>query len=452
MRVTMIGSGYVGLVSGACFADFGHDVICVDKDSTKIAQLNQGMMPIFEPGLGKLVARNVEAGRLRFTVDASRAISNSDAVFIGVGTPARASDGHADLSYVYAAAAEIADLLEGFTVIVTKSTVPVGTGDEIEAIIRKRRPDAQFTVVSNPEFLREGAAIRDFQEPDRIVIGGADDPRARQIMQDLYCPLMTQETPILFTSRRTSELTKYAANAFLAMKITFINEIANLCERVDADVQEVSLGIGLDERIGKRFLQAGPGYGGSCFPKDTLALMRTARDAGAPVELIETTVRINDARKQAMAQKIVQAMGGDVQGKTIAVLGLTFKPNTDDMRDAPSLDIIPALQAEGARIRAFDPEGMHEAQRHFKNIHYAASTIDAIEGADALVILTEWDAFKGIELGKLKTMLSAPIVVDLRNMFSIAEMNRYGIRYFGVGRSENSRQISNIKELHDVSC
>jgi UDPglucose 6-dehydrogenase len=452
MRITMIGSGYVGLVSGSCFADFGHDVTCVDKDSTKIDQLNQGVMPIFEPGLDHLVARNVEAGRLRFTVDAAQAISASDAVFIGVGTPARSSDGHADLSYVYAAAEEIADLIKDFTVIVTKSTVPVGTGDEIEAIIRKRRPSAEFAVVSNPEFLREGAAIRDFQEPDRVVIGGADDPRARQIMQDLYRPLMAQETPILFTSRRTSELTKYAANAFLAMKITFINEIANLCERVDADVQEVSLGIGLDERIGKRFLQAGPGYGGSCFPKDTLALMRTARDAGAPVELIETTVRINDARKQAMAQKIVQAMGGDVQGKTIAVLGLTFKPNTDDMRDAPSLEILPALQAEGARIRAFDPEGMHEAQRHFKNIDYAASTTDAIEGADALVILTEWDAFKAIELGKLKTMLSAPIVVDLRNMFSIAEMNRYGIRHFGVGRPENSRQISNAKELHDVSC
>ncbi len=452
MRVTMIGSGYVGLVSGACFADFGHDVTCVDKDSTKINQLNNGIMPIFEPGLELLVARNVEAGRLRFAVDAREAIADSDAVFIGVGTPARSSDGHADLSYVYTAAEEIADLIKGFTVIVTKSTVPVGTGDEIEAIIRKRRPNAEFAVVSNPEFLREGAAIRDFQEPDRVVIGGADDPRARQIMQELYRPLMEQETPILFTARRTSELTKYAANAFLAMKITFINEIANLCERVDADVQEVSLGIGLDERIGKRFLQAGPGYGGSCFPKDTLALLRTARDAGAPVELIETTVRINDARKQAMAQKIVQAMGGDVQGKTIAVLGLTFKPNTDDMRDAPSLDIIPALQAEGARIRAFDPEGMHEAQRHFKNMDYAASTSDAIEGADALVILTEWDAFKAIELRKLKTMLSVPIVVDLRNMFSISEMNRYGIRYFGVGRPQNSRQISDNKELHDVSC
>ena len=452
MRVSMIGSGYVGLVSGACFADFGHDVTCVDKDSTKIRQLNQGIMPIYEPGLDHLVARNVEAGRLRFTTDAAQAIAASDAVFIGVGTPARSSDGHADLSYVYAAAEEIADLIEGFTVIVTKSTVPVGTGDEVEAIIRARRPDAQFAVVSNPEFLREGAAIRDFQEPDRVVIGGADEPRARQIMQDLYRPLMDQETPILFTSRRTSELTKYAANAFLAMKITFINEIANLCENVDADVQEVSLGIGLDERIGKRFLQAGPGYGGSCFPKDTLALVKTAREAGAPVELIETTVRINDARKQAMAQKIVQAMGGDVQGKTIAVLGLTFKPNTDDMRDAPSLDIIPALQAEGARIRAFDPEGMHEAQRHFRNIDYAENMPEAIQGADALVILTEWDAFKSIELGKLKTMLSAPIVVDLRNMFSISEMERYGIGYFGVGRPQNSRQASDIKELQDVSC
>ena len=452
MRVTMIGSGYVGLVSGACFADFGHDVTCVDKDSTKIDQLNQGVMPIFEPGLDHLVARNVQAGRLSFSVNAAQAVSASDAVFIGVGTPARHCDGHADLSYVYAAAEEIADLITGFTVIVTKSTVPVGTGDEVEAIIRKRRPDAQFAVVSNPEFLREGAAIRDFQEPDRIVIGGADDPRARQIMQDLYRPLMAQETPILFTSRRTSELTKYAANAFLAMKITFINEIANLCERVEADVQEVSIGIGLDERIGKRFLQAGPGYGGSCFPKDTLALMRTAREAGAPVELIETTVRINDVRKQAMAQKIVQAMGGDVHGKTIAILGLTFKPNTDDMRDAPSLDIIPALQAEGAHIRAFDPEGMHEARRHFRNIDYAASTSDAIEGSDALVILTEWDVFQKIELGQLKTMVPAPVIIDLRNMFRISEVNRYGIRYFGVGRPQISPQISDFKELHDVSC
>lgn len=452
MRVTMIGSGYVGLVSGACFANFGHDVTCVDKDPTKINQLNKGIMPIFEPGLDHLVAENVQAGRLRFTVNAADAISASDAVFIGVGTPARHSDGHADLSYVYAAAEEIADLIEGFTVIVTKSTVPVGTGDEVEAIIRKRRPDAQFAVVSNPEFLREGAAIRDFQEPDRVVIGGADDPRARQIMQNLYRPLMAQETPILFTSRRTSELTKYAANAFLAMKITFINEIANLCERVEADVQEVSLGIGLDERIGKRFLQAGPGYGGSCFPKDTLALMRTAREAGAPVELIETTVRINDARKQAMAQKIVQAMGGDAQGKTIAVLGLTFKPNTDDMRDAPSLDIIPALQAEGARIRAFDPEGMREAQGHFRAVDYAESAEGAIEGADALVILTEWTVFKSLDLASVASKMRTPLVIDLRNMFSLAEMNGYGIRYFGVGRPSNPNLISKIKELNDVSC
>ena len=451
MRVTMIGSGYVGLVSGACFADFGHDVTCVDKDSAKINQLNQGIMPIFEPGLDQLVARNVEAGRLRFTADAAQAIAASEAVFIGVGTPARKSDGHADLSYVYAAAEEIADLIEGFTVIVTKSTVPVGTGDEVEAIIRARRPDAEFAVVSNPEFLREGAAIRDFQVPDRVVIGGADDPRARQIMQDLYRPLMEQETPILFTSRRTSELTKYAANAFLAMKITFINEIANLCERVEADVQEVSLGIGLDERIGKRFLQAGPGYGGSCFPKDTLALVKTAREAGAPVELIETTVRINDARKQAMAQKIVHAMGGDVQGKTIAILGLTFKANTDDMRDAPSLDIIPALQAEGAHIRAFDPEGMHEAKRHFRTIDYATSAKEAIKNADALVILTEWDAFKTLDLAEVASNLRTSIVIDLRNMFSIADMKRYGIRYFGVGRQSNASQNSNIKELQDVS-
>jgi UDPglucose 6-dehydrogenase len=361
MRVTMIGTGYVGLVSGACFADFGHTVTCVDKDASKIAKLQKGEIPIFEPGLEELVKDNVEQGRLFFTTDPSAAIRDADAVFIAVGTPSRRGDGHADLTYVYEASKEIASLIQGYTVVVTKSTVPVGTGDEVEAIIKKERPDADFAVVSNPEFLREGAAINDFKRPDRVVVG-AEDERARERMRDLYRPLFLNETPILFTERRTSELIKYAANAFLAMKITFINEIADLCEEVGANVQEVARGIGLDNRIGRKFLNAGPGYGGSCFPKDTLALMKTARDYKAPIELIEATVRVNGARKQKMAQKIIDALGGNVKGKTIAILGLTFKPNTDDMRDAPALDIVPTLQAEGARVRAFDPEGMHEAK------------------------------------------------------------------------------------------
>ncbi|HEY9218858.1 MAG TPA: UDP-glucose/GDP-mannose dehydrogenase family protein, partial [Phenylobacterium sp.] len=361
MHVAMIGTGYVGLVSGACFADFGHVVTCIDKDAGKIEQLRSGGIPIYEPGLDLLVAQNVKAGRLFFDVDAAAAVKRADAVFIAVGTPSRRGDGHADLSYVYAAAEEIAGLMNGFTVVVTKSTVPVGTGDEIERIIREKRPDADFAVVSNPEFLREGAAIEDFKRPDRVVVGTEDD-RARSIMRELYRPLYLNETPIVFTSRRTSELTKYAANAFLAMKITFINEVADLCEAVGADVQHVARGIGLDNRIGNKFLHAGPGYGGSCFPKDTLALVRTATDYGAPIELIETTVRVNDARKKAMAQKVSDALGGDLTGKTIGVLGLTFKPNTDDMRDAPSLDIVPALQALGARVQAFDPAGAAEAR------------------------------------------------------------------------------------------
>ncbi|MBL8544060.1 MAG: UDP-glucose/GDP-mannose dehydrogenase family protein, partial [Hyphomonadaceae bacterium] len=368
MRVTMIGTGYVGLVSGACFADFGHTVTCVDKDAGKIQRLQKGEIPIFEPGLDELVKDNVEQGRLHFTTDATHAIRDADAVFIAVGTPSRRGDGYADLSYVYAAAEEIAGLIQGYTVIVTKSTVPVGTGDEVEAIIRKKRPDAEFAVVSNPEFLREGAAINDFKRPDRVVVGGASDDRARHIMNELYRPLFLNETPIVFTERRTSELIKYAANAFLAMKITFINEIADLCEEAGANVQEVARGIGLDNRIGRKFLNAGPGYGGSCFPKDTLALMKTARDYHAPIELIETTVRVNSARKQKMAQKIIEAIGGDVKGKTIAILGLTFKPNTDDMRDAPALDIVPTLQDEGAKVKAFDPEGMSEAKHMLKDV------------------------------------------------------------------------------------
>ncbi len=433
MRVTMIGTGYVGLVSGACFADFGHTVTCVDKDEGKIARLQKGEIPIFEPGLGALVRDNVEQGRLSFTTDPSAAIRDADAVFIAVGTPSRRGDGHADLTYVYNAAEEIASLMNGYTVVVTKSTVPVGTGDEVEAIIKKKRPDAEFAVVSNPEFLREGAAISDFKRPDRVVVG-ADDERAREVMRDLYRPLFLNETPIIFTERRTSELIKYAANGFLAMKITFINEIADLCEAVGANVQEVARGIGLDNRIGKKFLNAGPGYGGSCFPKDTLALMKTARDHKAPIELIETTVRVNTARKQKMAQKIIDALGGNVSGKTIAVLGLTFKPNTDDMRDAPALDIVPALQDEGAKVRAFDPEGMEEAKHMLKDVAFASGPYDCVQDADAVVFITEWDQFRALDLDRMKKALKTPVVIDLRNIYRPTEMAAKGFRYVSVGR------------------
>lgn len=433
MRVTMIGTGYVGLVSGACFADFGHIVTCVDKDESKIARLLKGEIPIFEPGLDELVKDNVEQGRLFFTTDPAKAISEADAVFIAVGTPSRRGDGHADLSYVYAAAEEIAGLMNGYTVVVTKSTVPVGTGDEVEAIIKKTRPDADFDVVSNPEFLREGAAINDFKRPDRVVVG-TDSERARDLMRELYRPLFLNETPIIFTARRTSELIKYAGNGFLAMKITFINEIADLCEQVGANVQEVAKGIGLDNRIGRKFLNAGPGYGGSCFPKDTLALMKTARDSGAPIELIETTVRVNSARKQKMAQKIVDALGGNVKGKTVAVLGLTFKPNTDDMRDAPALDIVPTLQAEGAHVRAFDPEGMTEAKHMLKDVAFASGPYDCLQDADAVVIVTEWDQFRALDLDRVKASLKSPVVVDLRNIYSPAEMAAKGFTYLSVGR------------------
>ena len=376
MRVAMIGTGYVGLVSGACFADFGHEVTCVDKDASKVATLNAGGIPIYEPGLDMLVERNVREGRLSFTQDLAEAVRTADAVFIAVGTPSRRGDGFADLSYVYAASKEIAEVMDGRTVVVTKSTVPVGTGDEVERIIRETRPDADFAVVSNPEFLREGAAIDDFKRPDRVVVG-TDDDKARQLMRELYRPLFLNETPIVFTSRRTSELIKYAANAFLAMKITFINEIADLCEKVGANVQEVAKGVGLDNRIGGKFLHAGPGYGGSCFPKDTLALTRTAQDSGTPLRLIETVVEVNDARKKAMAGKIIEACGGSVDGKTIAILGVTFKPNTDDMRDAPSLDIIPALQAGGATIRAFDPAGTLEAESFSRTSNSSRGPISA---------------------------------------------------------------------------
>lgn len=434
MRVAMIGTGYVGLVSGACFADFGHVVTCIDKDPSKIERLERGEIPIFEPGLDDLVARNVREGRLFFTLDGAQAIKEADAVFIAVGTPTRRGDGHADLSYVYAAAEEIAGLIEGFTVVVTKSTVPVGTGDEVEAIIKKVRPDAQFAVVSNPEFLREGAAIEDFKRPDRVVVG-TDDERAQAVMRDLYRPLSLNETPIVFTGRRTSELIKYAANAFLAMKITFINEMADLCEKVGADVQSVAKGIGLDKRIGSKFLNAGPGYGGSCFPKDTIALVKTAQQYGAPTRLIETTVEVNTARKKAMATKVADAIGStDLAGKTIGVLGVTFKPNTDDMRDAPSLDILPALQAMGAKVQAFDPEGAKEAAHMLDGVEFKTGAYEAAEGADALVILTEWDQFRALDLDRLKLLLKAPVVVDLRNVYKPAEMVRHGFTYASIGR------------------
>lgn len=435
MRVAMIGTGYVGLVSGACFADFGHVVTCVDKDASKIERLHQNIMPIYEPGLDTLVEKNVKDERLFFTTEAKDAIASADAVFIAVGTPSRRGDGHADLSYVYAAAEEIAELMEGFTVVVTKSTVPVGTGDEVEAIIRKKRPDADFAVVSNPEFLREGAAIKDFKIPDRVVVG-TDDARARDRMEELYRPLFLNETPMVFTSRRTSELIKYAANAFLAVKITFINEMADLCEAVGANVQEVSRGIGLDGRIGKKFLNAGPGYGGSCFPKDTLALTKTANDYNSPVRIVDTVVEVNAARKRAMADKVIAAMGGTVSGKTIGILGLAFKQNTDDMRDAPSLDIVPALIAAGATIRAYDPEAMEEASKLLEGVTYSENAYDAVKGADAMVILTEWDQFRALDMDRIKDALGDNVVVDLRNIYSPDDMRKRGFSYTSIGRPE----------------
>ena len=433
MRVAIIGTGYVGLVSGACFADFGHTVTCVDKDEGKIEKLKNGIMPIFEPGLDNLVASNVKEERLFFTTDAKEAIRDADAVFIAVGTPSRRGDGHADLSYVYGAAEEIAQLMDGFTVVVTKSTVPVGTGDEVEEIIRRTRPDADFAVVSNPEFLREGAAIKDFKIPDRVVVG-TDDERAKQVMKELYRPLFLNETPILFTTRRTSELIKYAANAFLAVKITFINEMADLCEKVGANVQEVSRGIGLDGRIGAKFLNAGPGYGGSCFPKDTLALTKTANDYGSPVRIVDTVIEVNADRKKAMADKVITAMGGDVSGKTIGVLGLAFKQNTDDMRDAPSLDIVPALQKAGARIVAFDPEAMKEASHLLKDIEFADNAYKAVDGADAVVIITEWDQFRALDLNRIKTAMKGNVVVDLRNIYHPDDLAKHGFAYTSIGR------------------
>mgnify|MGYP001270359685 CR=1 FL=1 len=433
MKIVMIGSGYVGLVSGVCFADFGHTVTCVDKDAAKIAALIEGRIPIYEPGLEELVANNVRDGRLTFTTDLAGPVAEADAVFIAVGTPSRRGDGHADLSYVYAAARELAPALTGFTVVVTKSTVPVGTGDEVERILRETAPEADVAVVSNPEFLREGAAISDFKRPDRIVVG-LEDERAREAMTEVYRPLYLNAAPLLFTDRRTAELIKYAANAFLAMKITFINEIADLCEKVGADVQQVARGIGSDGRIGPKFLNAGPGYGGSCFPKDTLALVKTAQDVDSPVRLIETTVQINDSRKRAMARKIVQAAGGDVRGKTVALLGLTFKPNTDDMRDAPSLVIVQALQDAGARVRAYDPEGMEQARAMLPDVTFCASPYEAAEGASAVAIVTEWDQFRALDLARLAGLVAAPVLVDLRNVYRPEEAARHGFRYLSIGR------------------
>ncbi|MCP1547833.1 MULTISPECIES: UDP-glucose dehydrogenase family protein [Methylorubrum] len=432
MRIAMIGSGYVGLVSGACLADFGHEVVCIDKDPAKIAALNEGRMPIYEPGLDTLVAENVRAKRLTFSTDLRPAVASAQAVFIAVGTPSRRGDGFADLSYVTAAAREIAEALTGYTVIVTKSTVPVGTGDEVERIIREARPDLDVGVASNPEFLREGAAIDDFKRPDRIVIG-AEDNRVAAVMQEVYRPLYLNAAPILLTGRRTAELTKYAANAFLATKITFINEIADLCEQVGANVQEVARGIGLDNRIGSKFLHAGPGYGGSCFPKDTLALVKTAQDYGRPVRIVETVVAVNDQRKRAMARKVIAACGGSVRGKRVALLGLTFKPNTDDMRDAPSLSIIAGLQDAGAQIVAYDPEGMEQARPLLQGVAYAEDAYACAEGADALVIVTEWNAFRALDLARLKALMRAPVLVDLRNVYASADAEQHGFAYSGIG-------------------
>ncbi len=437
MRVAMIGSGYVGLVSGACFADFGHDVTCVDKDKGKIAALNSGAVPIYEPGLSELVAANVKSGRLTFTNDLAAAVKQADAVFIAVGTPSRRGDGHADLSFVYDAAREIAASLEGFTVVVTKSTVPVGTGDEVERIIGETRPGIDCAVVSNPEFLREGAAIQDFKHPDRIVIG-SDHGRAREMMTELYRPLYLNRSPLLFTDRRTAELIKYAANAFLATKITFINEIADLAEKVGADVQEIARGIGLDNRIGAKFLHAGPGYGGSCFPKDTLALLKTGQDNGAPLRIVEAVVSVNDARKRAMARKVLNALGGDMRGKTIAVLGLTFKPNTDDMRDAPSIPLIAALQDMGASVRGYDPVGMEQAKSFLTGVTYTADAYDCAKGASALVIVTEWEQFRALDFARLKKAMAKPVLVDLRNIYHVDEIERHGFVYESVGRGKTA--------------
>jgi len=432
MRVTMIGAGYVGLVSGTCFADFGHQVTCIDKDKSRVAALTRGEIPIFEPGLADLVAANMRQGRLEFAAEISR-VKSAEAVFIAVGTPSRRGDGHADLSFVYDAVREIAPHLSANAVVVTKSTVPVGTGDEIENILREKRPDAEIQVVSNPEFLREGAAIQDFKHPDRIVVG-TDDPRARTVLAEIYRPLYLNAPPIIYVSRRTAELIKYAANAFLATKITFINEIADLCERVGADVQEVARGMGLDNRIGGKFLHAGPGFGGSCFPKDATALLKTAQDHGVPLRIVETVSAVNDQRKRAMARKVVAALHGSIRGKTIAVLGLTFKPNTDDTRDSPAIPLIVALNDLGATVRAYDPAGMDQAKPQLPAVAYCNSAYSAAEGADAVVIATEWEQFRALDLVRLKSVMAQPVIVDLRNIYRADEMKRAKFRYFAIGR------------------
>ncbi len=438
MHLTVVGSGYVGLVTGACFADFGHQVVCIDKDEAKINALRRGEMPIFEPGLADLVATNVRAGRLIFAADPAGPVAQADVVFIAVGTPTRPGDGNVDLSYVQAAAREIAPALQGFTVVATKSTVPVGTGDEVERIMREANPGADVAVVSNPEFLREGAAIGDFKRPDRIVVG-FDDERARAVMAEVYRPLYLNQAPLFFTERRTAELIKYAANAFLAMKITYINEMADLCETVGANVQDVARAMGLDNRIGTKFLHAGPGYGGSCFPKDTRALIQMARDHGVKARLVETTVAVNDERKHAMSRKVIAACGGSIRGKAIGVLGLTFKPNTDDLREAPSLGLIQALNEAGARIKAFDPVGMPAARALGVDVEFADDLYGAARGAQALIVVTEWEAFRALDFDRLKAVMATPLLIDLRNIYRPDEVARHGFRYVSVGRGTRSR-------------
>jgi UDPglucose 6-dehydrogenase len=440
MRVAMIGSGYVGLVSGACIADFGHEVICVDKDVAKIAALNSGEIPIYEPGLKEVVETNVRQGRLSFTTALGDALNGVGAVFIAVGTPSRRGDGHADLTYVYAATREIASALTDFTVVIAKSTVPVGTGDEVERILRELRPDIDVAVVSNPEFLREGAAIHDFKHPDRIVIG-TDDDRAKKVMAEIYRPLYLNQAPILYTKRRTAELIKYAANAFLATKITFINEIADLCEKVDADVQEVARGIGLDNRIGSKFLHAGPGFGGSCFPKDVRALIKTAQDHDVPMRILEAVESVNEARKRAMARKVSWAFAGVLRGKTVAVLGLTFKPNTDDMREAPSIPLITALQDMGARVRVYDPMGMEQAKQALAHVTYCEGPYDCVENADAAVIVTEWEQLRALDLERMRRLMACPVIVDLRNIYRPEDVEKHGFAYACVGRAPTFRPV-----------